>query len=232
MSVAFEPFRASDRTTDLAPLDRVGWLAEQPPDFRDFVAREGRWRRYPAGAFLYHAGDAADGLYGLGDGALDVTFPLVAEEPVTVHRAEIGFWIGDNAEFAEAPRMVSVTAARDSRILHVPSRAVRRLLAERPEHWRAFYRLSARNTETAVRLLSEALSLTVRARVCRRLLRLAGEGRDAAITQADLAALVGVTRSTLKRALASLGEAGAIEQRYGGVRVLDAAVLARFADEQ
>jgi CRP-like cAMP-binding protein len=220
------------RIIDLAPLDRLGWLAEQPEDFRAFVAREGRWRRVAEGGFVYQAGDAADGLYGLAEGALDITFPLLAEEAVTVHRAEIGFWIGDNAEFSETPRLVGVTAAVDSRLLHVPGRALRRLLAERPEHWRAAYRLSARNVETAVRLLSEALSLTVRARVCRRLLRLAAENGEATITQEALAALVGVTRSTMKRCLAGLVEEGGVAQRYGALRVTDPAVLATHVDEQ
>ena len=77
------------KSSDLAPLDGVGWLAQQPPAFRDWAAATGRWRRYREGQVLYDAGDPSDGLYGLADGSLDVTFPLVAEEPVTLHRAEV-----------------------------------------------------------------------------------------------------------------------------------------------
>jgi CRP-like cAMP-binding protein len=217
---------------ELAPLDGVGWLAEQPEALRSAIARSARWRRFEAGQFLYQAGDAACGLYGLAEGALDITFPLVAEEPVTVNRAEIGFWIGDSAELSETPRLVSVAASAPSRVLHVPGPALRRILAERPEHWRALYRLSARNTETAVRLLSEALALTVRARVARRLLALAGEDGDVAITQSDLAKLVGVTRATLQRCLSSLEAEGALRRGYGAVSVRDAARLAAFVEEQ
>jgi CRP-like cAMP-binding protein len=216
----------------LAPLDREGWLAEQPDDLMAAMAAAGRWRRFEAGQFLYQAGDAACGLYGLGEGALELTFPLVAEEPVTIYRAEIGFWIGDSAEFSETPRIVSVAAAATSRVFHVPGAAMRRMLAERPEHWRALYRLSARNVEIAVRLLSEALALTVRARVARRLLTLAGRDGDVSITQADLAKLVGVTRATLQRCLSGLEAEGALERGYGTVRVRDATRLAQFSNEQ
>ena len=54
----------------LAPLDAVGWLAQQPPAFRDWAATVGNWRRYQRGRVLYDAGDPCDGLYGLAEGAL------------------------------------------------------------------------------------------------------------------------------------------------------------------
>ncbi len=223
---------ARPKTLDLAPLDRVGWLAEQPEDFRAAVAATARWRSYEAGRFLYHAGDAADGLYGLAEGGLELTFPLIADEPVAIYRAEIGFWIGDNAELSQTPRLVSIMASRPSRVLHWPGSAARALLAAEPRHWLSLYRLSARNVGMAVQLLSEALALTVRARVCRRLMALAPDKGDAAITQADLAKLVGVTRGTLQRCLNDLAARGGVETRYGRIRVLDTAVLAQFRDEQ
>jgi CRP-like cAMP-binding protein len=229
-----KPIRANSSTKalDLAPLDRVGWLAEQPPEFREWAARCGRWRQYAAGQFIYHAGDAADGLYGLAAGGLELTFPLLAEEPVMVHRAEIGFWIGDNAELAETPRVVSLRAVTPSRLLHLSTSAIRTLLTEHPNHWRAFYRLSARNVSMAVTFLSEALALTVRARVCRRLLLLAAGGREADITQDDLGRLVGAPRTTLRRCLAELAECGAVELRYRRVGIIDPKILASFKDEQ
>ena len=233
MSVKYEHIGlATSRRVDLAPLDREGWLAEQPEALRAAMAGAGRWRRYEAGQFLYHAGDPASGLYGLAEGALELTFPLVAEEAVTIHRAEIGFWIGDNAEFSETPRLVSVAAAAPSRVFHVPGAAMRRLLAERPEHWKALYRLGARNLQTALTLLSEALALTVRARVARRLLVLADRDGDVSITQSDLAKLLGVTRATLQRSLSSLEAEGALRRGYGSVSIRDARRLSLFADEQ
>jgi CRP-like cAMP-binding protein len=223
---------ARTKPSDIAPLDRFGWLAEQPEDFRAAVAATARWRSYDAGQFLYHAGDASDGLYGLGEGGLELSFPLIAEEPVAIHRAETGFWIGDNAELSQTPRLVSVMAARPSRVLHWPGTAARALLAAEPRHWLSLYRLSARNTGMAVRLLSEVLALTVRARVCRRLLALAFDRGEAPITQADLAKLVGVTRGTLQRCLNDLAARGGVETHYGRIHVTDAAVLAQFRDEQ
>jgi CRP-like cAMP-binding protein len=217
---------------DLAPLDSVGWLAGESPEFVAWAAAAGRWRRFRAGQYIYRAGDPAEGVYGLAEGALEVTFPLVSDEPVTIHRAEVGFWIGDSALLSETPRLISISAAVDSRVFHIPNHALLRLLREEPGHWRAFYRLTARNFEVALRLLSESLALTVRARVCRRLLALAGADGDVQITQHDLATLVGVTRTTLQRALSALSRAGGVERRYGKVIVTDPDVLRRYVDEQ
>ena len=221
-----------EEMVDIAPLDRTGWLASQTDDFRRWVASAGGWRTYAPGQFIYQAGDASDGLYGLAEGGLEISFPLIAQEPVVVYRAEVGYWIGDNAELAELPRMVSLMAATECRILQLPSREIRAVLAARPEHWRAFYRLSATNVNLLAVLLAEALALTVRARVCRRLLQLSKESGDVEITQDDLARLLGVARATLRRTLADLADLGGIELHYRKVNVRNRAVLVEYQDEQ
>jgi CRP-like cAMP-binding protein len=218
--------------SDLAPLDAVGWLAQQPPEFRDWAATVGRWRRYQRGEVLYLAGDLSDGLYGLADGAFDITFLLMAEEPVTIHRAEIGFWIGESALLAHEIRAVTLHAALPSRVFFIPGDAVRALLAGRPEHWRAFYLLSHSNAVTAVNLLAETLALSVPARVARRLLRLADPSGVVNVTQDDLAKLIGVVRATLQRAFEELAQGGAIETGYRSVTIADRAALERYVNQQ
>lgn len=184
------------------------------------------------GQVLYLAGDAPDGMFGLASGALEISFPLVAEEPVTVHRAETGFWIGDAAQLSRRPRMISIGAATAVKLLHVPGAEVEHLLTEMPRFWPCFYDLNMRNVETALTLLSECLALTVKARVCRRLLSLTEHDPAVQITQDDLAKLLGVARATVRRAIAELAADGAVETGYRSLKVRDVAVLRRFKDEQ
>lgn len=220
------------KSSKLHPLDEVGWLAAQPEDFRQWAEQVGRWKTLEGGRFLYHAGDPSDGVYGLASGGLQITFPLVADEPVIIYRAEVGFWFGDGAELASQPRIVTLMAASNVRVLHLPSSSIRILLANKPEQWRCFYQLSMNNLYLAIAHLAEALSLTVRARVCRRLLALSYVNGDAAITQDELAKLLGVTRPTLRRCLVDLEARGAIETRYRNLRVVDVSILESFKDEQ
>jgi CRP/FNR family cyclic AMP-dependent transcriptional regulator len=220
------------KTSELAPLDTVGWLAQQPPAFQNWAAAAGRWRRYQKGQILYDAGDPSDGLYGLAEGALDITFPLVADEPVTLHRGEVGFWIGESALLALEPRAVSIHAALRSRVFFIAGDSVRAMLAERPEHWRAFYLLSHLNAVTAVNLLAEVLALSVTARVARRLLRLAAPNGVVSVTQDDLAKLVGIARATLQRAFEEFAQADAIQTGYRSITITNRDVLERYVNQQ
>jgi CRP-like cAMP-binding protein len=220
------------RQSRLDPLDKVGWLASQPTAFVQWSHQVGRWKTYEKGQFIYHYGDPSDGLYGLASGGLQITFPLVGEEPVILHHADVGFWVGDVAELAEQARMVTIVAASQVRMFHLPSRSIKTMLADNPEHWRSFYQLSAENLRLVVTLLAESLVLTVRARVCRRLLGLTGSGNNASITQDELATLLGVTRPTLRRCLLELQAQGAIATNYRSIRVIDRAILNKFSEEQ
>jgi CRP-like cAMP-binding protein len=225
------PFRQKPPLDSLDPLDRVGWLAEQPESFQFWAAENGRWRRFAAGETIYLAGEEPDGMYGLGAGALDITFPLLRYEPVVLHRAEPGFWVGEAAVMAGAKRLVTLSAAADSKVFHLSMAALRELLTRQPEGWRSLYEQSFSNITVLVTLLAEALSLTSRARLARLLLRLAdGEGRIHG-NQDDFARLVGITRSSVRRALVSLTEVGAIRTGYRWLEIVDVDTLTRISNE-
>lgn len=215
----------------LGVLAERGWLAAQPSAFRDRIAAAGQWRALTGGQPLYFADDAPDAMYGLAEGALTLSLPLVGDEPVTIYRAERGFWIGESALLADGARTVSVHAASEARVFRVPSDAIRALLAREPNWWPCFYALSHRNATLAMTVLAEALALTPRARLARVLLRLAGDGSEVGATQAELAELIGMTRSSLQRALANLISAGAIRQEFARLVLVDAAMLAALSTE-
>lgn len=185
------------------------------------MARLGRWREFGAREIIYAAGSQPDGLYGLASGTLEISFPLVGEEEVTLHRAEPGFWIGESAILAGQRRLVTLTAATHVKAMFLPQVELRRMIEAEPRHWGAFYEQSASNQALTVMLLAEILSLTPRARVARLLLRLAdGEGVVAG-SQEDLARILGITRSSIRRTIASLAESGLISTGYGKVCVMD-----------
>jgi len=212
---------------DLDTLARRGWLAGQPEALRDWALQVGRWRSFEAGQVLYLAGDAADGLYGLGSGALDIVVPF-GDDSASLHRADVGFWIGDSALLADKPRLVSVVASRSSRVYFLPAAALR-LLRERPDLWPCFYELSHLNVALSLTLLGEALVLSPRARIARQMLRLAGSGASIDASQDELARLAGVTRPTLQRALADLGAANVLRTGYRRLELLDRAALQRMS---
>jgi CRP-like cAMP-binding protein len=224
--------REASAPAALAPLDEVGWLSAEPESFRRWVAEAGVWRVFRPGQFIYIAGEESDGLYGLAEGTIELTFPLVAGEPVGLHLAQKGFWIGDNASLADRPRLVSMAALSECRMLHLPHRAIMTLLREKPLYWRSFYHLVSINMTTALNLLAEALSLSVRARVCRRLLDLSSTEPHIHASQEQLAKSLGVARSAISLVLRGLAEEGAIKPGYREIQILDRAVLETYREEQ
>jgi CRP-like cAMP-binding protein len=221
-----------ENTTDrLGVLAHMGWLSRQPADLQAHAARLGRWRIYDAGEVVYLAGDAADSMVGLGEGILEVTFPLVSDEPVVIHRAEPGFWTGEMSIVSGQARIISIAAATRVRVFILPGAGIRRLLAEEPRHWPSFYELSLSSSLTAITLLAEALALSPRARVARILLRLAGDDGSVPGSQEDLGRLLGMTRSSVRRALTSLIDLGAVQSGYGRLSLRDRATLERLTHE-
>lgn len=214
----------------LRSLPSVGWLAEQPLEFQMRIAMAGRWTTVPRGGILYSVGDVPNAFYGLGEGLLEVSIPILGDEEVTIHRAKPGFWIGDSALLAETTRSITVSAAVESRVFRVPITAVRRSLAEHPEDWVYFLRLNHANASLAVRILAEVLSLPPRARFARMLLRLVGPDGSVRVTQEELGRMAGMSRAAFRRAFTALIEAGAVRTEYGGVQIADRAALERAAE--
>lgn len=217
------------KSSCLAPLDSRGWLADRPEPFLEWVASAGTWRTYQRGQLIYDAGDPPDGIYGLGEGAVDVFLPAVGDELVMLHRADTGFWAGDLALLAGGDRLVTIRASLPSRVFVLPGSAVKRRLAEEPDDWPNFYALSYLNYVQALTVLAEALSLPPAARIARRVNQLTALADTATISQDELASLLGVTRITVQRALRELIAAGAIRTGYRTITVRDRGVLDRFA---
>ncbi len=216
-------------TSLLSSLPTEGWLHEQPLAFQTRMAMAGRWMTVPRGGMIYTIGDAPDALFGLGQGLLDVSIAIGGDEEVTIYRAKPGFWIGNSALLAERNRGVTVSAATDCRVFRIPINAVRRNLANNPEDWPCFFRLSHNNTMLALRVHAETLSLPPRARFARMLLRLASDDGTVRVTQEDLGRMAGMSRAAFRRAFATLIEVGAVRTDYGGLRIVDHAALERAA---
>jgi CRP-like cAMP-binding protein len=208
----------------------TGWLSEQPAEFREAIARAGRWVKFQKGARLYTVGEDPAAMYGLGEGLLDVAIPISDEEQVILHRAPPGFWIGDGALLSSMPRAVSVEAAMESRVFAVPIAAVRRILYAQPAWWMYFHRLSSLNLILALSVLGEVLALPPRARFARLLLRIASPDGTVRVTQEELGRMAGMSRVAFRRAFGSLIEAGVVETQYGSLRIRDHAALRHEAE--
>jgi CRP-like cAMP-binding protein len=224
------PVRKPRPSTILRELADIGWLALQPPEFQDRMARIGRWVRLARGAPLYVVGETPKAMFGLAEGRVDISIPIGPDDEVVVHRAPPGLWIGDGALLSGMPRVLSVRAATDCRLFRIERGALVRALDDHPGDWMYLHRLSTINGTLSVRILAEVLALPARVRFARLLLRLATPDGAVEATQEELGSMAGMIRAGFRRALHALIAAGVIETGRGTVRIHDRAALEREAE--
>lgn len=223
------PGKSCDQS--LALLERSGWLAEQSRELQQWFADNGHWRYSQAGQLLFGFGDEADGMYGLGYGAMDIEYQPRDLEQSIVIRAHPGSWMGQDAVIPGSKRPVSLRTPMESRIFFVSRQKLGALLADRPEFWPAFYALAVRHALEATEFLCEALSLLPMTRLARLLLRLSENTVEVVISQEDIGVMLGLSRSSLRRAIRSLTEAGAISTGYGRIDIRDRCQLQQFKSD-
>jgi CRP-like cAMP-binding protein len=205
----------------LAPLDRIGWLSAQPEFLQDWALRVGRWRTYKRGQALYEVDQSPDAVYGLADGCLEISVPLACGEIVGIYVAESGSWLGESAILARAKRTMSVNAVSESLTFRIAAEDIMRLLERHPNFWPCFCALSHANATLSITEYARAMAFSTEAHVCWMLLRLSKSTERVSLTQAKIAELLGVTRSTVQRILLELASRGVIAVSYGSITVLD-----------
>jgi CRP/FNR family transcriptional regulator, cyclic AMP receptor protein len=188
------------------------------------------------GEYVCHLGDPAHELWVIASGEVK-TSVTDADGVEVVHRVHgPGMTLGEPGFFAvERTRIVDVVATTPSVLVRLSRRELAGFLQQHPSvKDRALEGLASANrwqTTTISSLLSRSLT----DRLLLRLLELvessperrAGLAATPKISQSTLAAMVGVSRENVNRALSALAAEGAIRQDSGRYLVLDEARLRR-----
>jgi CRP-like cAMP-binding protein len=221
-----------DLARALERLARHGWFSERSPKTRAALGAIAKLRSFAKGDRIYFAGDLPNGIFGLISGSLNVSIPRADGEDYTVHRAGVGFWLGDLALFSQGPRLVSVHAAETTRMVQFPANDLKRLVEENPRLYADFYALTYQNFRTAFEIISNLAIPSTEKRVADRLVFEATTRGDPAgwipLSQAELANMTALSLPTLKRIMRRFVEAGFIDHRYARIQVLDKDALARL----
>ena len=124
-----EPAEPVSTVDAAALLAEVPLFSDLPEHVRVALAAAGQWHHLPGGSFLFHQGDAADGMALLWSGRVDV----VDERHTTVINVlGRGSWVGELALLTGAPRAAGIRARRDTVFLVIPSSAFDAALAGEP----------------------------------------------------------------------------------------------------
>ena len=222
--MAINPISKSRLASVPAALSRSLFIVARPRDLK-------------AGQVLFAAGDAGDGCYLLDQGLLKVSMTSSRGEERTIAILGPGAVVGERSMIDARPRSASAVALNDCLLRFTSREAFAKCMATHPEAYQAFVAILAFRLRQADEVLAATTFLTVKERVAHALVELAehvgtssGAGQivlHEKISLADLAAMAGVARENVSRALSEWKRRELVVQSSIYYCINDAAALAR-----
>jgi len=221
-----------DAGSDVAGLLKRGrWFGSLPAALQDLILDRAVQHSYRKGRYIIREGGEARAMHVVLTGKVRVT-RKVEDGPreVVTWVGEPGFWFGDYAVYARMPSIGSIVAETSVTTLALSAVEFERIVRDEPRYFRCFAELLFERYADLFRHLAESHGLRTEDWLRRRLVDLAATMRrdnpsaDAGVvtvSQAELAAMMGVSRQTMNALLRKLQERGVIELRTRSIRVLD-----------
>jgi CRP/FNR family cyclic AMP-dependent transcriptional regulator len=216
-----------------------GILPRLPQDLSAQLFVDAPCRHLKAGEVLFRAGDAGNGCYVLNQGLLKAVVSSAQGAERILAIVGPGTVVGELSVIDGKPRSASVVAIKDCELRFISQAAFEKCARQHPEIYRYLVELlAARLRETSDAVAADSF-LTVKSRLARALLELAkflGEEEAPGfivirhkISQNDLAAMVGVARENVSRALGDWSRRKVVTRSTGYYCLHDIARLKRRA---
>lgn len=218
----------------LETLRKSRWFHSLPQTLQDHILQRSLIREYARGDVILREGAPPEGIFAVLSGHVRVMRVTADAAETLIHVGEAGFWFGDHGTLARVPSIGSIIADSAVRTLFLSVAEFERIVDDEPRYFRAFADLLFERYALLFRYMGDTHSLAREQWLHVRLADLAAMQRGDApsadavsipVSQADLAAMIGVSRQTLNGLLNRLEARGLIEVGYRSVRVLNEAAL-------
>jgi CRP-like cAMP-binding protein len=222
---------------DLAgELAQLYLFADLPAQALQSLARVARVRTVRRGQILFTAEDPSDYLYLIRSGRVRVVVRSPRGDELVLNVLGPGDSLGELSMVDGQPRSAGAEAVEDCQLIALPAREVRALLDSDPAALRAVALALAAAMRRLSGTAADLVFLDLPRRLAKLILADAKPRRDGtaesalAMSQAGVAAQLGVTRQSLNRALAALAQRGWITVDGQRVTIHDLDALIRYAD--
>jgi CRP-like cAMP-binding protein len=222
----------------LPVLNSGRWYAQLPPEFAQALLQMSKVRSLQTGEALFLRDSPPCGLYALVSGAIRISGQSGKENDAREALLVVltpPQWFGEISVFDGSARTHHAHAAEPSVLLQVPHAELLAWLNEHPQHWRDLAVLMAEKLRMAFVNMEEQTVLSAPLRLARRLVGMAegygvqtgrgGTRRVLAVTQQELALMIGVSRQTTNQILKGMEARGILRVQRGGMEILDLAAL-------
>jgi CRP/FNR family transcriptional regulator, cyclic AMP receptor protein len=235
---SLSPRLVCNMATDAGLLEQMSvnpWFASLPLSERQTMLSESEVVRLSPGERLFRRGDAPTTFCGLVNGRLKASTLREDGKEAILVLLEPGNWFGQASLLNGLTRSHDITALEPAEVLTIKA-TVFEILMQRYTFVRAIAVLESIHTNLLYQMIEDATLHSTRARVARRLLRLAygdltmavDSRADIAVSQDVLAMMLGITRQTLALELKEMAARGAVALRYGRIEIVSTKILKTF----
>lgn len=210
------------------------WLAcclsrgsHSPLGYNDLASLEAEMgtESFAGGTFVFRQGDQAARVHVVRTGTVELCCNLAGRR-ATLQILQPGDVFGDVPAFLEQPEPFDARAIEDCTVLSLDADSLFKLLQTRPLVARRWFVSMAERMAALQQRLIDLLSGGLEAQLASLLLRQADRTGQVTMTQADLAAMLGVQRSSVQRVLKDLQTANLVDLRYRRIDLVDSGGLA------
>ena len=205
-------------------------LAKNTPSFMDLlpealqrrVTNAGTIIRYQDGQLVHNRGDQKPGISIVVSGAVQVGIIGADGTFVMTSHLGVGQTFGEFTLFADLPRTHDITAAGDTEINQITANTFHKLYDAEPDISRALLTTTLVRTHRLLEMMDALRRLPMRERTAKVLftmLQTAGGDQSFDYRQSDLAYALGVSRTSLNKALQQLCALGLIELGYAQINI-------------
>lgn len=203
-------------------LGATGFMSGLPTAVRDRLLARGHKQHFAKGQIIQQHGDHAHEFWYIESGSVQIGRFSEAGRLTLFARLGAGETFGELAFIGEFPRAVDAIAGSDSVLVRIGENELQNLLTDNPATARLLLRTMALTVQDAFNMIEASRNFSTVERTADALLRLCGDQQGEiiiAITQQELADLIGVSRVSLGKSLAELEKRGLIARAYGGIAI-------------
>ena len=206
-----------------------GWLCHTPTSFQREVLDQCLLEQFKAGTSIYSIGDEPGGMFGIVAGCLGISLAPQEQGPYTAHLALPGTWFGEAAVFTRQPRRVGLIATRDTKLLHLPLRAIDEIVKRDPSAWRLLGLITIGHLDVAIggsddlmirNHVKRFVAVLLRMGNCRLVSPRKRRPIEIDMNHEDLAHMANVARTTAGAILRKLEADGHLALSYRCIRIL------------
>lgn len=231
--------KADSRVTALYNfIKQVPLFAELTGAELESLAKDLMPRHFRQGETIFHQGDPGQMLYLIQSGQVRIYVMGDEGQEMSVVLDGPGDIFGELAVIDGLPRSASVVALEDTIVLTLGRELFREHMRRSPQFALNFMKALSVRVRYSTQQVGSRTFLDVPRRLARKLLELAQEHGvadaegvriNAALTQTDLASLIGATRESINKAMGSLRKRGFVVMKGNHIVIVDPDALREIA---